>query len=132
VSQYRIFYSFQSHQKHYGWFVFYQSIYWRWKVWCDLIKALINLFVESAANDQATYSKLNNTSDVKRAAISEQGWRRKEPTPCRKQSMQAKQLTACNKIALACVTIQENKITPQRTFSPSTWNATHAIAQLSM
>ena len=26
--------------------------------WCDLIEALLNLFVESAANDQATYSEL--------------------------------------------------------------------------
>jgi len=39
---------------------------------------------------------------------SEQGWRRKEPTPRRKQSTQAKQLTARNKNALVRVT-QENK-----------------------
>ena len=47
--------------------------------WCDLMKALLNLFVESAANDQATYNKWNNMSDVNRTATSEQGWRRKEP-----------------------------------------------------
>jgi len=57
-------------------------------------------------------------SDVNRTATSEQGWRRKQPTPRRKQSTEAKQLTAHNKNALACVTIQENKITPNRTFSP--------------
>jgi len=79
---------------------------------------LLNLFVESAANDQATYSEWNNMSD--------------EPTPRRKHSTQAKQLTARNKIALARVTIQENKITSNRTFSPSTWNSTRAIAHLSM
>jgi len=55
------------------------------------MKALLNLFVESAANDQATYSEWNNMSD--------------EPTPRRKQSTQAKQLTARNKNALARVTI---------------------------
>jgi len=54
-------------------------------------------------------------SDVNLTATSEQGWRRKEPTPRRKQSTQAKQVTACNKNALARVTIQENKITPDRT-----------------
>ena len=74
-----------------------------------------NLFVESAANDQATYSEWNNKSDVNRTATSEQGWRRKELTPRRKQSTQAKQLTARNKNAFARVTIQENKITPNRT-----------------
>ena len=78
------------------------------------MKALLNLFVESAANDQATYSEWNNMSDVKRSATSEQSWRRKEPTPCRKQSTQAKQLTARNKNALARVTLQENKITPKK------------------
>jgi len=78
------------------------------------MKALLNLFVESAANDQATHSEWNNMSDVNRTATSEQSWRRKEPTPRRKQSTQAKQLTARNKNALACVT-QENKITPNRT-----------------
>jgi len=56
------------------------------------MKALLNLFVESAANDQATYSEWNNTSDVNRTATSEQAWKRKEPTPCGKQSTQAKQL----------------------------------------
>jgi len=61
--------------------------------WCDLMKALLNLFVESAANDQATYSEWNNISVVNRTATSEQSWRRKEPTPRRKQSTQAKQLT---------------------------------------
>jgi len=54
-------------------------------------------------------------SDVDRTAASEQDWRRKEPTPRRKQSTQTKQLTARNKNALALVTIQENKITPNRT-----------------
>jgi len=54
-------------------------------------------------------------SDVNRTATSEQGWRRKEQTPRRKQSTQTKQLTARNKNALARVTIQENKITPNRT-----------------
>jgi len=54
-------------------------------------------------------------SDVNRTATSEQGWRRKEPTPRRKQSTQAKQLTARNKNALARVTIQGNKTTPNRT-----------------
>ena len=54
-------------------------------------------------------------SDVNRTAASEESWRRKEPTPRRKQSTQAKQLTARNKNALARVTIQENKITPNRT-----------------
>jgi len=78
---------------------------------------LLNLFIESAANDQATYSEWNNMSDVNRTATSEQGWRRKEPTTRRKQSTQAKQLTARNKNALARVTIQENKITPNRTVS---------------
>jgi len=52
---------------------------------------------------------------INRTATSKQGWRRKEPTPRRKQSTQAKQLTARNKNALARVTIQENKITPNRT-----------------
>ena len=83
------------------------------------MKALLNLFVESAASDQATYSEWNNMSDVNWTATSEQGWRRKEPMPRRdcKQSTQAKQLTVRNKNALAHVTIQENKITPNRTFS---------------
>jgi len=84
------------------------------------MKALLNLLVESAANNQATYSELNNMSVVNRTVTSEQSWRRKEPTPRRKQSTQAKQLTARNKNALARVTLQENKITPNRTFSPST------------
>jgi len=53
--------------------------------------------------------------DVNRTATSEQGWRRKGPTPRRKQSTQARQLTARNKNALALVTLQENKITPNRT-----------------
>jgi len=79
------------------------------------MKALLNLFVESAANDQATYSEWNNMSVVNRTATSEQSWRRKEPTPRRKQSTQAKQLTARSKNALARVTLQENKITPNRT-----------------
>jgi len=57
---------------------------------------------------------------VNRTATSEQSWRRKEPTPRRKQSTQAEQLTARIKNALARVTLQENKITPNRTFSPST------------
>ena len=35
--------------------------------------------------------------------------------PRRKQSMQVKQLTARNKNALARMTLQENKITPNRT-----------------
>jgi len=39
-------------------------------MWCDLMKALLNLFVESAANDQATYSE-GNMSDVNRTATSE-------------------------------------------------------------
>jgi len=65
-------------------------------------------------------------SDVNRTANSEQGWRCKEPTPRRKQ------LTARNKNALARVTTQENKITPHRIFSPSTWNSTHRTAHLSM
>jgi len=43
----------------------------------------------------------------------EQGWRRKEPTSRRKQS--TKYLTARNKNALTQGTIQENKITPNRT-----------------
>ena len=79
------------------------------------MKALLNLFVESAANDQATYSEWNNMSDVNRTATSEQSGRHKEPTQRRKQSTQAKQLTARNKNALARVTLQENKITPNRT-----------------
>jgi len=54
-------------------------------------------------------------SVVNRTATSEQSWRRKEPTPRRKQSTQAKQLTARYKNALARVTLQENKITPNRT-----------------
>jgi len=78
------------------------------------MKALLNLFVESAANDQATYSESNNMGDVNRTATSEQSWSREEPTPRRKQSTQAKQ-TARNKNALARVTLQENKITPNRT-----------------
>ena len=60
-------------------------------------------------------------SDVNRTATSEQGWRRKEPTPRRKQSTQAKELTARNKNALARVTIQENKITPNRTRTKRTF-----------
>jgi len=56
-------------------------------------------------------------SDVNRTATSEQGWRHKEPTPCRKQSTHAKQLMAHNKNALVRMTIQENKITPNRTIS---------------
>ena len=79
------------------------------------MKALLNLFVESAANDQATYSEWNNISYVNRTSTSEQSWRREEPMPRRKQSMQVKQLTARNKNALARVTLQENKITPNRT-----------------
>jgi len=54
-------------------------------------------------------------SDVNRTATSEQSWRRKEPTPRRKQSTQAKQLTPRNKNALARVTPQENKMTPNTT-----------------
>jgi len=54
-------------------------------------------------------------SVVNRTVTSEQSWRRKEPTPRRKPSTQAKQLTAHNKNALARVTLQENKITPNRT-----------------
>jgi len=83
--------------------------------WCDLMKALLNLFVESAANDQATCSEWTHMSDVNRTATSEQGWRRKELTPRRNQSTQARQLTACNKNSLARVTLRENKITPNRT-----------------
>ena len=52
------------------------------------MKALLNLFVESAANDQATYIEWNNMSVVNRTATSEQSWRHKEPTPRRKQSTQ--------------------------------------------
>jgi len=37
-------------------------------------------------------------SDVNRTATSEQSWRRKEPTPRRKQSTQTKQLTARKKM----------------------------------
>ena len=76
------------------------------------MKALLNLFVESAANDQTTYSEWNNLSVVNRTATSEQSRRRKEPTPRRKQSTQAKQLPARIKNALVRVTLQENKITP--------------------
>jgi len=47
-------------------------------------------------------------SDANRTATSEQGWRRKEPTPRRKQSTQAKQLTARNKNALARDTRKQN------------------------
>ena len=79
------------------------------------MKALLNLFVESAANDQATCSEWNNISDVKRTATSEQSWRCKEPMPRHKQSTQAKQLTARNKNALAHVELQENKIMPNKT-----------------
>jgi len=79
------------------------------------MRALLNLFVESAANDQATYIEWNNMSVANRTATSEQSWRRKESTPRRKQSTQAKQSTARNKNALARVTLQENKITPNRT-----------------
>ena len=50
-------------------------------------------------------------SVVNRTATSEQSWRRKKPTPRRKQ------LTVRNKNALARVTLQENKITPNRTHS---------------
>ena len=85
------------------------------------MKALLNLFVESAANGQATYSEWNSMSVVYRTATSEQSWRRKEPTPRRKQSTQAKQLTARNKNALARVSLQENKITPNRTMR-SKWH----------
>ena len=84
------------------------------------MKALLNLFVESAANDQATYIEWKNMSVVNRTATSEQSWRRKEPTPRRKQSTQAKQLTARNKNALAPVTLKENKITPNRTCGSQT------------
>ena len=59
----------------------------------NLMKALLTLFAESATNDQATKSEWNNLSDVNLTATSEQGWKRKEPTPRRKQSTQAKQLT---------------------------------------
>jgi len=65
------------------------------------MKALLNLVVESAANDQAAYSEWNNMSVVNRTATSEQGWRRKEPTPRRKQS------TARNKNALALDTTRK-------------------------
>jgi len=61
------------------------------------MKALFNLFVESAGNDQAACSEWNNMSDVNRTVASEQGWKRKELTPRRKQSTQGKQLTARNK-----------------------------------
>jgi len=54
-------------------------------------------------------------SVVNRTATSVQSWRRKEPTLRRKQSTQAKQSTARNKNALSRVTLQENKITPNRT-----------------
>jgi len=53
-------------------------------------------------------------SVVNRTATSEQSWRCKEPMPRRKQPTQAKQPTARNKNALARVTPQENKITPNR------------------
>jgi len=66
-------------------------------------------------HELVTYSEWNNMSVVNRTATSEQSWKRKEPTPRRKQSTQAKQLTARNKNALARVTLQENKITPNRT-----------------
>jgi len=59
-------------------------------------------------------------SDVNRTATFEQGGTRKEPSPRCKQSTQAKQLMARNKNALARVTLQENKIKPNRRFSPST------------
>jgi len=77
--------------------------------------ALLNLFVKSAANDEATYSEWNNMSDVNQTATSEQGWKHKEPTPRRKQSTNSKQLTPRNKNALVRVTIQENKIMPNKT-----------------
>ena len=64
-------------------------------------------------------------SDVNRTATSQQSWRRKELTPRRKQSTQAKQLTARNKNALARVTIQENKITPHRTTRSLNTQANH-------
>jgi len=64
-------------------------------------------------------------SDVNRTVASEQSWRRKELTPRRKQSTQAKQLTARNKNALARVTIQENKITPHRTTRSLSTQANH-------
>jgi len=54
-------------------------------------------------------------SVVNRTATSAQSWRRKEPTPRRKRSTQVKQITARIKNALARVTLQENKITPNRT-----------------
>ena len=79
------------------------------------MKALLNLFVESAANDQATCNEWNNMSDVNRTATFEQGGTRKEPSPRCKQSTQAKQLMARNKNALARVTLQENKKKPNRT-----------------
>jgi len=56
-------------------------------------------------------------SHVNRTATSEQGWRRKKTTPRRKQSTQTKRFTARNKNALVLVTIQENRITPNRTTS---------------
>ena len=64
-----------------------------------------------------TYSEWNNISDVNRTATSEQSWRHKDPMPRRKQSTQAKQLTARNKNALTRVTLQENKTTPNRTWA---------------
>ena len=111
---------------------FEQSVLTLVSPWCDLMKALSNLFVESAVNDKATYSEWNNMSLVNRTATSEQSWRRKEPMPCCKQSTQAKQLTVRNKNALTRMTLQENKITPNRTFSPSTWKSTHTIVHLRM
>ena len=73
------------------------------------MKALLNLFIKSAANGQATYSESNNMSIVYQTATPQQRWRCKEPMPRRKQSTQAKQLMARNKNALARVTLQENK-----------------------
>jgi len=94
-------------------------------MWPNLLKALLNLFVESAANDQTANSESNNMHDVNQTVASEQGCKRKELTPRRKQSTQAKQLTARNKNALARVTIQENKITPHTTTRSLNTQANH-------
>jgi len=54
------------------------------------MKALLNLFVESAAKDEAAFTKWKSMHYVIRTATAEQNWRRKEPTPRRKQPSNVK------------------------------------------
>ena len=82
--------------------------------WCDLMKVLLNLFVESAANDQATYSEWNHWAmSTEQRLLSKAGAQRTNATS---QTINASQtINRAQQNALARVTLRENKITPNRT-----------------